>query len=145
MSILTNVHINSCIYIEGLIERIQAPGFSPSHLFPEPKPQQSNDNDSHSEVRNRKHKPNMDSSSPSPSASPAPQRAYTQEQIKIVETVIQNSHDLYLVLGVEKSATEEEIKKAYKKLALKLHPDKNGAPKAEEAFKVVSRAVKVLT
>lgn len=51
----------------------------------------------------------------------------------------------YKVLGVEKNATQEEIKKVYRKLAVKYHPDKNqGNKKAEETFKEVSEAYDVL-
>lgn len=53
--------------------------------------------------------------------------------------------DYYEVLGVKKEATDSEIKKAYKKLALQLHPDKNKAPGAAEAFKAVGNAVAILT
>jgi molecular chaperone DnaJ len=49
--------------------------------------------------------------------------------------------DPYEVLGVKQGATEEEIKKAYRELALKYHPDKNGGSKeAEEKFKEISSA-----
>src|SRR3989304_926335 len=57
-----------------------------------------------------------------------------------------NPKDLYAVLGVDKSTTADEIKKAYRKLARKCHPDLNPGDKhAEERFKEVSTAHDVLT
>jgi curved DNA-binding protein len=54
--------------------------------------------------------------------------------------------DYYKVLGLEKTTPEGEIKKAYKKLAFKYHPDKNpGDAKAEERFKEISEAYAVLS
>lgn len=54
--------------------------------------------------------------------------------------------DYYKILGVEKSATEENIKKAYRKLAMKFHPDRNpGNKQAEEKFKKLSEAYAVLS
>ena len=54
--------------------------------------------------------------------------------------------DLYKVLGVERSADAETIKKSYRKLALKFHPDKNpGDKKAEETFKKINHANEVLS
>lgn len=54
--------------------------------------------------------------------------------------------DYYAVLGLEKSASADQIKKAYRKLAIKYHPDKNPDDKqAEERFKAVSEAYAVLS
>lgn len=54
--------------------------------------------------------------------------------------------DLYEVLGVEKSATDEEIKRAFRKLAIKYHPDRNqGNKEAEEKFKEINEAYQVLS
>lgn len=54
--------------------------------------------------------------------------------------------DFYKILGVSKSASEKEIKKKYRELAHKLHPDKNpGDRKLEEEFKAVSEAYEILS
>ena len=53
--------------------------------------------------------------------------------------------DFYKMLGVAKGATEEEIKKAYRKMALKYHPDKNKSPGAEDKFKEIAEAYEVLS
>lgn len=69
---------------------------------------------------------------------------YTKEQLEAVKR-IKKCKDYYEILGVSKEATDSEIKKAYKKLALHLHPDKNRAPGSSEAFKAIGNAVAVLT
>ena len=56
-----------------------------------------------------------------------------------------SKRDYYEVLGVSKGATEEEIKKAYRKKALQYHPDKNpGDKQSEENFKEAAEAYDVL-
>lgn len=56
-----------------------------------------------------------------------------------------SKRDYYEVLGLSKNFSKEEIKQAYRKLALKYHPDRNKSPDAEEKFKEISEAYAVLS
>lgn len=56
-----------------------------------------------------------------------------------------DKRDYYEVLGVDKGADEKEIKKAYRKLAMKYHPDRSDEPDATEKFKEISEAYAVLS
>lgn len=56
-----------------------------------------------------------------------------------------DKRDYYEVLGIEKASSKDEIKKAFRKLAFKYHPDRNKEPDAEEKFKEISEAYAVLS
>ncbi|CAF1114438.1 unnamed protein product [Rotaria sp. Silwood1] len=55
------------------------------------------------------------------------------------------ANDCYAILGVKSTATEDEIKKAYRKKALQYHPDKNSSKTAEELFKQINKAYETLS
>lgn len=71
-------------------------------------------------------------------------QSFTQEQVDDCKKILRIK-DFYEILGVQKTADDNEIKKAYRKLALKFHPDKNHAPQAKEAFMKVGQAYDCLT
>lgn len=71
-------------------------------------------------------------------------KGFTKEQVEGVQR-IKRCKDYYDVLGINKEANEDELKKAYRKLALKFHPDKNHAPGATDAFKKIGNAYAVLS
>ncbi len=72
-------------------------------------------------------------------------KKYTIEQKAAVVRVRKCSHTAYYeILGLEQSCSDAEIKKAYRKLSLLTHPDKNGYDGADEAFKRESLGFRVL-
>ncbi|KAI9364724.1 hypothetical protein BD770DRAFT_152370 [Pilaira anomala] len=76
---------------------------------------------------------------------PVQERKYTTEQVRAVKTILACNKDYYKILSVDKNATDNQIKKAYRKQALQFHPDKNSAPGADEAFKLVAKAFDILS
>lgn len=137
---------------EGKIDRAEKFLLKAEKLFPTPRAKEllsklqsfptSNSNtenaSSHKEGVHRRHPPG------SPKAERKTEPDYTSEQLEAVKK-IKSCKDYYEVLGVTKETTDSDIKKAYKKLALQLHPDKNKAPGSAEAFKAIGNAVAILT
>ncbi|KAI9279178.1 hypothetical protein BY458DRAFT_471340 [Sporodiniella umbellata] len=73
------------------------------------------------------------------------ERKYSVNQISAVKAVLACGGDYYKILSVEKTATDKEVKKAYRTKALLFHPDKNSAPGADEAFKLIAKAYDTLS
>ena len=85
-------------------------------------------------------------SPPAPRRAPPPPpepKKFTPEQQKLAKEVLK-CNDYYAILGVSRDVNENDLKRAYKKKCLRLHPDKNGAPEADEAFKKVNAAMTCL-
>jgi len=98
-----------------------------------------------SATRHRPSATGSTSSSTSSTSSPASEApSYTAEQLQAVKKV-RGCKDYYEILGVNKEVTDSDLKKAYRKMALQFHPDKNKAPGADEAFKAVGNAMSVLS
>jgi len=112
-------------YIKKCQEKIQQ-GNSSSH---------QNGSSSSQRAHREEHKSSTPAGGSSKSNEPVP-----DDVKKILAT-----KDFYELLGVTKTSTDDEIKKAYRKLALKFHPDKNQANKADEAFKKIAQAYDCLS
>ena len=89
---------------------------------PEPNDQDEKKSQEETEFRQRKR------------ADPEPSQEFSKDQLDAVKKV-KVCRDYYEILGVAKEATDSELKKAYRKMALQFHPDKNKCPGASEAFK----------
>ncbi len=72
-------------------------------------------------------------------------RTVVESSAICVQFVMRMGKDYYKVLGLVRGASDEDIKKAYRKMALKYHPDKNKSAGAEERFKEVAEAYEVLS
>jgi len=92
----------------------------------------------------RKNSHDADTSNSKHSESKSCGLEYTQEQVAAVKK-IKASKDFYEILNVKKEATDTDLKKAYRKLALQFHPDKNKTPGAGEAFKAIGNAFAILS
>ena len=73
------------------------------------------------------------------------EKFYTAEQESTVNRVLEQGQDYYKILDVSTEVLEADLKKAYRKLALIIHPDKNKATGAGEAFKKVGKAYEILS
>lgn len=106
--------------------------------------QSSESSSASSSSNNNKQDTKSSNSTTNESTNSTSTKEYTQEQLDAVKR-IKNCKDFYEILGVPKTANENDLKKSYKKLALQFHPDKNKAPGAETAFKLISKAFSILS
>ncbi|XP_065845091.1 dnaJ homolog subfamily B member 14-like [Oscarella lobularis] len=102
-------------------------------------PQESTESTESTEnVSNARHRRNVENETKTE------EKNYTEDDAALVKKILSRKN-YYEVLEVSKDASDAELKKNYRKLALRLHPDKNQAPKASDAFKAVGKAYAVLS
>ncbi|KAJ2820673.1 Chaperone protein dnaJ, partial [Coemansia furcata] len=101
---------------------------------PPPKGEEEEENELRSRAKPTSEKPKEENT-----------RTHTPQQLASVRGVIKAKNDYYKVLGAERTATDAELKRSYRKSALLFHPDKNFAPGADEAFKLVAHAFTILS
>ena len=75
---------------------------------------------------------------------PPPPKEFTPAEVAACKAILDDKC-YYSILGVQKDCTETELKKAFRKKAVKVHPDRNNAPKATEAFQKVNAAMACLS
>jgi DnaJ homolog subfamily B member 11 len=64
--------------------------------------------------------------------------------LSVLALTVLAGRDFYKILGVNRNATPKDIKKAYRRLSVKYHPDKNPDPEAKEHYKDINEANEVL-
>ncbi|KAE9609711.1 hypothetical protein Lal_00006172 [Lupinus albus] len=132
-------HLDPTLPLDDLLSTLENDNSTFQTASPTPNTRSGASSPRHSDqtsIRRRGSKIESDSSSSSVS--------YTEEQVAFVRE-IRRKKNYYEILGLEKSCTVDDVRKAYRKLSLKVHPDKNKAPGAEEAFKAVSKAFQCLS
>ncbi|KAJ4911674.1 DNAJ heat shock N-terminal domain-containing protein [Raphanus sativus] len=87
--------------------------------------------------------------SPDPSDQPSlrqrPSSSSTTEEQRAIVREIKSKEAYYEILGLRNTCSVEDVRKAYRKLSLKIHPDRNKAHGSEEAFKSISKAFQCLS
>ncbi|XP_073062574.1 chaperone protein dnaJ 49-like [Primulina eburnea] len=131
--------LDPCIEIDGLLSNLN--GSKTEKNGPDEFTEENTSNPSPSGPRRRVQ---AGGTPPTSSSSSSASAAYTEEQVTVVRE-IKRKKNYYEILGLEKSCSAEDVRKAYRKLSLKVHPDKNNAPGSEESFKMVSKAFQCLS